>query len=329
MLDLSIIIPICNERENIRPLVEDVLREASALDRSFEVILVNDGSTDGSSDVLDDVASAHDEVRVVHFVRNAGQTLAIAAGWTYAAGDVIVLLDGDRQNDPADIGRLLDKLDEGYACVSGWRKDRHDSGLRRLLSRVANRIIRRLSSVPLHDLGCTLKAYRHDALDPRELLGEMHRFLPLYVHYRGGRVTEMVVRHHPRVAGESKYGIDRTGRVLSDLFFIRMLMKYRTRPSHLFARISQYMALSGVLLLVLGIAGGVVWSGGLAVAGFLAMLILGVGAMLMLGAGWTCELVTRSLFAQGDAPPWQVERLVNMDRSTVTPSPRVTATSVA
>ena len=248
---LSVVIPIYDEADNVQPLVEDILREVSALDMSFEIILVNDGSRDGSGERLDAAAKAHPEVKVIHFAHNCGQTLALAAGMHEAQGRTIVCMDGDRQNDPADIGPLVEKLDEGYACVSGWRQDRRDTGLRQFVSRVANTIVGRITGVDVHDLGCTLKAYRADALEPRELFGEMHRFLAPYVAARGGRVAEMVVRHHPRTAGVSKYGMGRIARVVADMLLIQVLFQYRTRPSHLLAKMAQYMVVSGGTLFCL------------------------------------------------------------------------------
>ena len=312
-LELSVVVPIYNERDNIRPLVDDILREATALGISFEVILVNDGSTDGSVEALDVAAAAEPRVKVIHFAYNCGQTLAIAAGMHAARGRVVVPMDGDRQNDPSDIGRLLEKLDEGFACVSGWRRDRQDTGLRRLVSRTANGLIARLSGVPVHDLGCTLKAYRADALDPRELFGEMHRFLPQHVMARGGRVAELVVKHHPRTAGESKYGFGRISRVISDIMLVRILLKYRTRPSHLFAKIAQHMLLAGVALFAIGVLlqlvlGWVLWP-----VGFLAGLILSVGAVVVLVVGWHCELTMRNRYLLADRPQWVVAWTVNLD----------------
>lgn len=296
-LDLSIVVPVFNERDNIAPLVADIVREAVALGKPFEVILVNDGSTDGSGERLDEAAGRYEQVKVIHFAYNCGQTLALAAGMDAATGRVIVPMDGDRQNDPADIGRLVAKLDEGYACVSGWRKDRQDAGLRRWVSRVANRLIHRLSRVPVHDLGCTLKAYRADAIDPRELFGEMHRFLPLYVMARGGQVGELVVAHHPRTAGESKYGFGRIHRVISDVILVRVLLNYRTRPSHVFAKMAQAFFLLGVVTLVF--------------VGFLGALVLWANAVTLLAVGTACELVMRNRYVLSGQTPWVVARTVN------------------
>ncbi|MCK4660771.1 MAG: glycosyltransferase family 2 protein [Phycisphaerae bacterium] len=312
-LDLSIVIPIYNEEENITPLVEDVLREVSALEMSFEVILVNDGSSDGSAERLDAAAEAHPEVRVIHFACNCGQTLALAAGMHEAGGRTIVCLDGDRQNDPSDIGRLIEKLEEGYACVSGWRKDRQDAGLRRFVSRVANSLVQRITGVPVHDLGCTLKAYRRDALDPRELFGEMHRFLAVYA-MAGGKVAEMVVKHHPRRAGISKYGLSRTARVVADLLLIRVLFKYRTRPSHIFANMAQYMVAGGGILFVLSVLLELVFRWSLWRIGFISAVVAVVGACVLLAVGVCCELVMRNRYLLGDRLQWLIARRVNFEQ---------------
>ena len=315
-LDLSVVIPIYNEADNVQPLVEDVLREVSALDLSFEVILVNDGSFDGSTERLDAVAQDHPKAKIIHFAHNCGQTLALAAGMHEACGRTIVCLDGDRQNDPADIGPLLEKLGEGYACVSGWRRDRRDTGVRRLVSRVANVLVQRVTGLEVHDLGCTLKAYRADAVEPRELFGEMHRFLAPYVAARGGRVTEMVVKHHPRTAGVSKYGMGRIARVVADMLLIRALFKYRTRPSHLLANMAQYLVVAGGAWCVLSFVSDWVLDTSLWSVGLLSVLVTGVGACVLLAVGVCAELVMRNRYLLGDDLQWTIARRVNFDSPT-------------
>lgn len=312
-LDLSIVVPLFNEEGNVAALVEEIVREAGKLQQSYEVILVNDGSRDSTGERLDSAAAAHPEVKVIHFAYNCGQTLALAAGMAESRGKVIVTLDGDRQNDPADMGALIKKLDEGYACVSGWRKKRQDSGVKRFPSRLANGLMRRWLGVPVHDLGCTLKAYRAGALDPHELFGEMHRFLVLYVLARGGKVGELVVNHRPRVAGVSKYGLSRAARVVADLLLIRVLVKYRTRPSHLLAKMAQYLVLAGAGLFGLSIAldfvtDSVTWH-----LGFMSAVVLGTGAAVILAAGVACELIVRNRYALSNRVPWSVSRRVNFD----------------
>lgn len=314
--DLSIVIPVYDEADNVGPLTEDIVREVNALGLRYEVIFVNDGSQDGTAARLDELAAHHPVVKVVHFAANFGQTAALAAGIEAATGRQIVTMDGDRQNDPADIGPLLAKLAEGYACVSGWRQQRHDSARRRWPSIIANRIISKATSLRLHDYGCTIKAYRADALDPSVLYGEMHRFLPVYVQARGGKICEMVVRHHPRVAGRSKYGLSRTARVLADLALVRLLFKYRTRPVHLFAKVAQYLVLTAVGFGLLALLGWLFWSAPLLGIPFLTAVVLGVGGMLCVGVGLCCELVMRNHFYVLSRRPWRTERLVNFDDGT-------------
>ncbi|MEO5693955.1 MAG: glycosyltransferase family 2 protein [Usitatibacter sp.] len=232
---LSITIPIYNEADNLQLLHDRLLAALEPLGRPFEIILVNDGSNDGSEAKLDELAKRDARVKVVHFRRNFGQTAAMMAGIHYASGEIIIPMDGDLQNDPADIGKLLAKLEEGYDVVSGWRQDRKDHALRRNLpSRVANWLISRISGVHLHDYGCSLKAYRKDVLKGVKLYGEMHRFIPIYASWEGGRVAEVPVTHHPRIHGESKYGVDRVLKVVLDLMVVQFLAKYANRPIYVF-----------------------------------------------------------------------------------------------
>jgi glycosyltransferase involved in cell wall biosynthesis len=232
---LSITIPLFNEAENIPALHERLVRELEALARPFEIILVNDGSSDDSERILDALAAKDPRVKVVHFRRNFGQTAAMMAGIHYASGEIIVPMDGDLQNDPADIAKLLAKLDEGYDVASGWRKDRKDHSLRRNLpSRIANVLISRISGVHLHDYGCSLKAYRRDVVKGVKLYGEMHRFIPIYASWEGGKVAEVPVSHHARVHGNSNYGVDRVLKVVLDLIVVQFLARYSMRPIYVF-----------------------------------------------------------------------------------------------
>lgn len=232
---LSICIPIYNEEENIPRLYERLTDELEKIGRSFEVILVNDGSTDASEQSLAEIAEKDERFRIVNLRRNFGQTAAMMAGIDYASGDVIVPMDGDLQNDPADIKRLLDRLDQGFDVVSGWRKNRQDAALRRNLpSRIANVLISRISGVHLHDYGCSLKAYRRDVIKDVKLYGEMHRFVPIYASWQGARVTEIPVTHHPRLHGKSKYGLNRIIKVILDLVVVKFLARYATRPIYVF-----------------------------------------------------------------------------------------------
>jgi glycosyltransferase involved in cell wall biosynthesis len=243
-MDLSVVIPIYYEEENIRPLYEAVTAALDPTGLNYEIITVDDGSGDGSFGVLKELALADKRLRVIRFRRNFGQTAAMAAGFEAARGAVIIPMDGDLQNDPADIPLLLEKIKEGFDVVSGWRKDRQDAFINRTLpSRIANGLISRMTGVHLHDYGCTLKAYRREVLDGIGLYGEMHRFVPALASRVGAKVTELPVRHHPRLHGQSKYGISRTMRVVLDLITVRFLLSYATKPIQLFGKWGIYAVL--------------------------------------------------------------------------------------
>ncbi|WP_051389659.1 glycosyltransferase family 2 protein [Bradyrhizobium sp. Ec3.3] len=232
---ISVIVPIFNEEGSIVRLCDELLRVLDSIGRSFEVICVNDGSTDRSMGLLQEIANRRKELRVVSFCRNYGQTAAMMAGIDYARGRVIISIDADLQNDPQDIPELLAKMDEGFDVVSGWRKERYDATIRRnFVSRVANRIISRISGVHLHDYGCTLKAYRREMVKDVRLYGEMHRFVPIYVSWMGARLCEIPVRHHARKFDKSKYGIERILKVILDLVVVKFLDRYLVKPIYLF-----------------------------------------------------------------------------------------------
>jgi glycosyltransferase involved in cell wall biosynthesis len=238
-IDLSILVPVYNEADNVAPLHGELTTVLATLGGTYEIIFVDDGSTDGTTTILQEIqARDPDHVRVAFLRRNCGQTAALSAALDLSRGTILIPMDGDRQNDPADIPRLLERLDQGFDVVSGWRKDRQDKWLtRRVPSQVANRVIARISGVALHDFGCTLKAYRRRVLEGVRLYGEMHRFIPIFASWQGGRVTELVVHHRPRTAGRTKYGLGRTFNVVLDLILIRFNQRYAQRPMHFFGRI--------------------------------------------------------------------------------------------
>ncbi|WP_094514327.1 glycosyltransferase family 2 protein [Synechococcus sp. MW101C3] len=234
-LELSVVIPLYNEEESLPPLVEQVLSAVRPLGRPFELVLVDDGSTDRTAQVLTGLAARVPELVAVLLRRNYGQTAAMAAGFDASTGVMIVTLDGDLQNDPADIPLLLERLEDGYDLVSGWRHLRKDAAVQRLLpSLIANRLIARVTGVRLHDYGCSLKAYRREVVADMNLYGELHRFLPALAFIEGARIAEVKVNHHPRRFGSSKYGIDRTFRVLMDLLTVWFMKRFLTRPMHVF-----------------------------------------------------------------------------------------------
>ncbi|MBD5608037.1 MAG: glycosyltransferase family 2 protein [Desulfovibrio sp.] len=231
---ISLIIPVYNEAQSL-PALFAAIEEASKKLPPLEAIFIDDGSKDNSFELLKEKAEKDGRFKVIQFAANAGQTAAIQAGIDYASGDVLVFMDSDLQNDPADIPRLVAKIDEGYDVVSGWRKDRKDNPIKRNLpSRIANGIISRVSGVRLHDYGCTLKAYRKNVIKPVKLYGEMHRFIPIYASWQGAKVTEMPVTHRARQFGESKYGLERVFKVILDILVVKFLSKYLTKPIYVF-----------------------------------------------------------------------------------------------
>ncbi len=233
--ELSVFLPVFNEEPNLRPLHGKLNEALKALGRTAEIIYVDDGSTDGSLRVLRELALSDYRVRVVALRRNYGQTAAMAAGIDAAGGEVLIPMDADMQNDPADIARLLEKLGEGYDVVSGWRKDRQDKLItRKIPSMLANRLISWIGGVPLHDYGCSLKVYRRESIEDVRLYGEMHRFIPIYASWAGARVAEIPVTHHARTMGKSKYGLSRTLKVVFDLMTIKFMASYQTKPLYIF-----------------------------------------------------------------------------------------------
>ena len=218
------------------------------LGRPWELLLINDGSTDGTEKLLNSVADRDPRVKVIHFRRNFGQTAAMMAGFDHAKGDIIVPMDGDLQNDPADIPLMLAKLDEGFDVCSGWRKDRKDNAIKRNLpSMMANSLISFVSGVRLHDFGCSLKAYRRDVIEGVRLYGEMHRFLPIYVSWHGARITEVQVSHYARTSGDSKYGLERVLKVVADLIVVKFLDRFQQKPMYIFGAVGlSSFAISGL-----------------------------------------------------------------------------------
>lgn len=249
-MDISVVVPVLNEEESIPNLHQRLTEALEQAGRSYEIIIIDDGSTDRSFEILSALQAGDEHLRVVRFRRNYGQTAAFAAGFDRAQGEVVITIDADLQNDPADIPALLAKLDEGYDVVSGWRANRQDRFLdRRLPSMIANGLIRWATGVRIHDYGCSLKAYRREVLADVQLYGELHRFLPALAHGAGARVTEIAVNHHPRRFGKSKYGLSRTLKVILDIVVVRFLMSFSTRPIHVFGLLGLVSFLVGAALL--------------------------------------------------------------------------------
>jgi len=314
--EISITIPIFNEEQSIDALYERIRSAMDALDRSWELIFVNDGSRDRSGDCLDRIARVDDRVRVIHLSRNYGQTAALMAALDHARGSIVVPMDGDLQNDPADIGRLLAKLEEGYDVVSGWRKDRKDSAINRTLpSRIANDLISWVSGVHLHDYGCSLKAYRRNVLDGVKLYGEMHRFVPIYAAWNGARVTEIEVTHHPRLFGRSNYGLERVIKVVLDLLVVKFLFRYAGKPIYVFGGFGLLSALVGVVVLCW--AFWLKFGHGISLIQtplpVLAVMMFAVGVMSFL-MGLLAEMLNRTYHESQSKPVYRISRVVDRNR---------------
>ncbi len=253
-IDLSVVVPVMNEEGNIQILYDKIQDVMKSLKQTFEIVFIDDGSRDKSLSIMKEIASKDSSVRVIQFRRNYGQTAAISAGFKYAHGAVIITMDGDLQNDPADIPRLLEKMSEGYDLVSGWRKDRKDKALtRKVPSRVANALINKLiagTGIQLHDFGCTLKAYKRGIVKNINLYGEMHRFIPVFAAWIGVKVTEIPVKHHPRIHGYAKYNLSRVTRVIFDLLVVRFFSDYMTRPIQFFGKIAKKILFTGTGILI-------------------------------------------------------------------------------
>jgi len=250
-IELSVIVPFYNEEDNIRPLYEEIRDVLVKIGRSYEMIFVNDGSKDKTLERGNEIAKEDPHVHMIDLLRNYGQTAGLMAGLDHASGKIIVSMDGDGQNDPGEIPKLLEKLDEGFSVVSGWRADRQDKEFtRKLPSRIANWLISKVSGVHLHDYGCALKAYNREVVEQVRLYGEMHRFIPIYTVWQGGKIAEVPVNHRARVHGESKYGLNRIFKVLLDLFLVMFMERYMTKPIYIFGGFGFLsLALSGACAL--------------------------------------------------------------------------------
>jgi glycosyltransferase involved in cell wall biosynthesis len=313
---VTVMVPVFNEAEAVGPLYESTRRVLEKLGRPWELIFINDGSTDASGRTLDEIAAGDPHVRVLHFRRNFGQTAAMMAGFDHARGEVIIPMDGDRQNDPADIPRMLEKIDEGYDVVSGWRKDRQDNALHRNIpSIMANRLISAVSGVELHDFGCSLKAYRAEVIKGVRLYGEMHRFLPIYAKWHGARITELPVNHHARKTGSSKYGLERVMKVLFDLLTVKFMDKFMLKPMYLFGFWG--------LLFFLAAGGFSIWTFYMRTHGYfftdtpLPMMAVfsfmtGIICVLM---GLLAEMITRTFYEAQDKPTYLLRATRNFDRA--------------
>ncbi len=310
--EVSIVIPIFNEEESLDKLIEKIVKTLVNYDLSYEVICIDDGSQDKSPQILSELAQQYNNFTAIVLRRNYGQTPAMAAGFKYAKGKIIITLDGDLQNDPIDIPKLIDKLNQGYDLVSGWRKNRQDNTLTRLLpSKIANWIIAKVTGVNLHDYGCSLKAYRSELVADMNLYGELHRFLPALAYIEGARIAEIPVSHHPRRYGKSKYGLGRTFRVVMDLLTVFFIKKYLTRPMHVFGLFGLGSTILGMLLggyltfLKIGLGQSI----GNRPLLILAVLLVLTGVQL-LSFGLLAELVMRTYHESQKRPIYRVREII-------------------
>lgn len=312
---LSIVIPVFNEEENVDILCSKVIVVMNNLGYPWELIFIDDGSTDTSYAKLSHIAANHANIKVIRFVRNFGQTAALAAGIDYAEGEIIIPMDADMQNDPRDIEKLLAKIDEGFDVVSGWRKERKDELITRLVpSWLANKLISAISGVKLHDYGCSLKAYRRDIIKEVKLYGEMHRFVPIYASWEGAKVTEVPVNHYPRWFGKSKYGISRTFKVILDLLTVKFLSTYMTKPIYVFGS-------AGFISLAISIA-AFIWMVILKYSydttfietplPILVAMFFMVGVQLIL-MGLLAEIMMRTYHEAQDKRIYKIKSAINMD----------------
>jgi glycosyltransferase involved in cell wall biosynthesis len=313
-MKLSLVIPVFNEENNLLLLYDAIHIVMDSIKYDWKIIFVDDSSTDGSLSVLKElVQKDRRHVQVIVFRRNYGQTAAIAAGIDNSDGDIVILMDADMQNDPADIPKMLAKLDEGFDMVSGWRKNRRDPFLSRTVpSRIANGLISWVTGVHLHDYGCTLKAYRREYLSGFRLYGEMHRFIPAYVHAAGARVSELVVQHHPRRQGKSKYGLERTLKVLLDLFTVKFLLSFSVSPIYIFGGVGiGTIFISTATLLFLAIR-RIFFSISVLGSPFFQLSVmffaLGFQTILM---GLIAELLMRTYHETLDKPTYSIREVIN------------------
>ena len=310
---VSVVIPICNEVDSIPSLYLQLNDVFCRIEREYEIIFVDDGSTDGSLDRLRALSERHPQVKIIILRRNYGQTSAMQAGLHFATGDVVVTMDGDLQNDPSDIPMMLDTLDEGFDLVHGWRKNRKDAWLnRRLPSMIANWLVSKTTCFSIQDLGCTLKAMRREIAQDLELYGEMHRFVPILAYQRGARCAEVVTRHRPRQFGKTKYGIGRTFRVILDLLTVKFLLDYFASPMKLFGTFALFClfgsALSGIAVGAMKIISAVDVTGNPL---FLLTALLMTSGIQFLGLGLLGEINARTYFGAQDKQQYAVRELIN------------------
>lgn len=311
-MELSIVCPIYNEEESIPHLYKSLIQSLDKLGRTYEIILIDDGSKDRSFEELKKLQVNDSRIKVIKFRRNFGQTAAMSAGFDYAEGDIIISMDADLQNDPEDFSKLIDKINEGFDVVSGWRKDRKDKTVsRKIPSKIANKLISKLTGVHLHDYGCSLKAYKSNVIKNVYLYGEMHRFIPAICSMIGAKIVEIPVKHHPRKYGVSKYGISRTIRVVLDLITVRFLQTYMTRPIQIFGKLGLYSILMGLIFFVLTLF--MKFKGTLNITGnpfFVISVFSWLAGLQLIVTGLLAEIQTRVYYEGQKKPIYVVDEVI-------------------
>lgn len=314
---ISILIPLYNEKDCIKPLLERIYDVAKRLNKDYEIVIVNDGSNDGSEDELNNAVKEYPNLKVIHFRKNYGQTAALAAGIVESCGSILIPIDADLQNDPSDIPVLLDKLEEGYDVVSGWRRKREDNFLTRVIpSMIANLVISIISGVKLHDYGCTLKAYRREVLDDIDLMGEMHRFIPILASWKGAKVAELEVSHYPRKIGKSKYNLTRTFKVILDLMTLKFLGSFLTKPIHAFGGSGVGLIfISGLIALFTlyqkFFQGGYVHRNPL----FVVAVFFSLAGIQLIMIGLLGEVLSRIYFQSSKRKPYSIKEVITSEKN--------------
>jgi glycosyltransferase involved in cell wall biosynthesis len=309
-MEISVLVPVYNEADNVEPLVEEIINVMMNFEKQFEIVIVNDGSNDETGTILNKLSVKYQELNVIHLARNFGQTAALSAAIDNSHGEILISMDGDRQNDPGDIPLMLNKLYEGFDVVSGWRRDRKDKAIsRRLPSKLANRLISWVSGVHLNDYGCSLKAYRRQVIEGVKLYGEMHRFIPIYTSWYGGKIIEIEVNHRPRVAGKSKYGLKRVWKVLLDLLVVRFFDQFLSKPIHFFGGIGVILILFGFVFSIAAIILKLVWAVPFVNTPLplLIVFLFLVGTLLIL-QGLMAEIIIRAYFESQNKPAYLIKK---------------------
>ncbi len=309
--EVSVVVPVLNEQDNLSALYEQIT-ETLTDKYDYEVVFVDDGSSDDSFAVLGRLQESDPKIRVIRFRRNFGQTAALSAGFTHSRGKIIVAIDADLQNDPADIPEMIAKLDEGFDVVSGWRKKRHDKAVTRLVpSKIANWLIGRITGVRLHDFGCTLKVYRREVLAETKLYGEMHRFIPALASWSGARIAEMVVNHRPRTAGAPKYGLGRTLKVILDLITVKFLGSFSTKPIYIFGGLGTVSALGAVVCGLIVIYQKLILDHDMTGNPLLILTVLLILATIQLILmGLLAEMLVRTYHESQDRPTYAIKEIL-------------------